>query len=348
MLRIFVRGTRVRRSVAALIIVEVLSAGLSLGLAALFRDVIDFAALSDRTLFASATCVYILLVLAQVMMRAAARHLSELSKCEIENVIKQDTIDKILKKQYFSISQYPTGGLVSRIVSDSEIIASSFVAISQTFASSYLRTLGAILMLAYFDIPLIWPLLILMGISLLTGALLQNQTKQYHEQTQEADAQFRSFLQELLTNLIPIKTFSIENRVQEQAGQRMLAHKEKRMHRCSVTNFYLTAVSFYSQIGRIIGILWCGLLVYRHESSIGTMMAVVQLISMLQQSVSVTSGCLTQYHMLTASEARIYEITCLPDESIHSAVEDEPLSFHRLAASGLCFSYQPSKKFCLT
>lgn len=335
---------KARLNIEVLILVEILSALFSLILAMLFRNVVDSAALTERPAFIASISLYSVFIIVQVMLRSMSRFLTELSTCGIENAVRKDLLDAILQKRICEIENYSTGDISSRIISDSEIVASGLVTILQIFASSYIRALGAIYLLIHIDDSFIYFLLLLVGASVLPGVVLRDKTRQFHEQVQETDALYRGFIQELLYNLIPIKAYSVENRIKKQSSQYLEKFKEKRMSRNGVTNTYLTTVSFFLQAGRIMTIFWCGVMVYRHENSIGTMMAVMQLVSLIQQAISSTSSCISQYQMLIASGDRIKQIKTLLDEPKYEKSKSGSSSFSGITANGLCFSYLPQKE----
>lgn len=333
-----------RRSIETLLLIELIYAALSLCMPILFRNVIDTVSLPEKTSFYSSLSAYIGLIFAVILLLAGARHFDELSRINIESIIKANTVTAVLKKQIGDISQYSTGSLASRIVSDSETIASCLITILKTSVSGFIRAFGAIMLLAYYEPSFIWLLLVLLFASLLTGFLLQSKTRRCHNDAQEADSLFRSFLQELLVNLLPIRTFAVEKRIHDHVTTLLTEYQEKRMQRNEIMNVYQTAVTLFAQAGRITGILWCSAMVYRQESSIGTMLAVLQLINMFQQSVSVISGCVSQYHMLTASEDRITQIVHLQEEIKLMKEPDEAFSFQRIRGKNLSFSYPQSQK----
>lgn len=92
-----------------LMIVHALNGASGVLYALLLRNIVDNAVDGDRSGFKLNVLYIILLVLAQVAMRAIIRWLEELSRASLENLFKQRLLNNILTKDFGTVSAVHSG-----------------------------------------------------------------------------------------------------------------------------------------------------------------------------------------------------------------------------------------------
>ena len=120
-------GGKKKLFILALIIVQALNGASGVLYALFLRNIVDNAAEHDKGGFIMSAVMIVLLVLAQVAMKAVIRWLNELSKSEFENIFKRRLLEQILKKDFSAVSAVHSGEWLNRLTNDTVIIAQSYV-----------------------------------------------------------------------------------------------------------------------------------------------------------------------------------------------------------------------------
>ena len=336
--------------VGALMLVQALYGGSGVVYALLLRDIVDSAVAGENAQFWNCILLIVLLVLGQVMLRAIVRFLEEQSRATLENLFKVRLLDKILYRDFASVSAVHSGEWLNRLTNDCMVVANHFTEILPGIAGMFVKLVSAAVMITALE-PKFAGILLPAGIVLLfLTYAFRKKLKQMHKQIQEQDGSLRIFLQEHLGSLMMIRSYAAEKRTAEEAEYKMHLHKSARMKKNHFSN--LCNIGFHSgmQGMYLLGVCYCGYGILTGSISYGTLTAVTQLISQIQSPFANITGYLPKFYAMTASAERLMEIETFPEDcNIPSKNIQEIQQFYQQSFSGIAmkdvhFTYYPASE----
>ena len=285
--------------------------------ALLLRNIVDSAVQSDVSGFFRNVWLVILLVLAQIAMRAVLRHVSELSRASLENAFKQRMTENLLKKDYAKISAVHSGEWLNRLTNDTVVVANGCTDILPGLAGTAVKMISAVVML----------------IILQPGFTFSLKQKN----VQEKDGRLRIFLQESIGNMMMIRSFAAEKQTAAEAAEKAKDHKAARMKKIRFSNFCNVGLGICVHGMYLFGICWCAWGILTGIITFGTLTAVTQLISQIQQPFVNISGYLPRIYAVSASAERLMEIEPFPDDHIGEAKSTEEIhsAYDRMVSVGM-------------
>lgn len=198
------------------------TAFLSVILALVMRNAIDYAVALDRSMFLQWSGIFLGIILVQLILRAIIRQVDEWTRASLENRLKQHTYDSILHSTYSGLKAYHTGELQNRMTSDVKIVADYATDIIPGVVSMAVQLICALVILMVLD----WRFgsIFLVGGLVMLGVtfLFRRRMKRLHKEVQETDGKLRSWLQESIESLLILKGFEAEEmasvRTEEKAA----------------------------------------------------------------------------------------------------------------------------------
>jgi len=331
-----------------LMIVQALHGASGVVYALLLRNIVDNAVDGDRSGFRFYVLLIILLVLAQVAMRAIIRWLEELSRSSLENLFKQRLLNNILTKDFGTVSAVHSGEWLNRLTNDTVVVAQNSVEILPGLAGMVVKMVSAMAMMIVLDYRFA---LVMMpvGIVLFFSTYgFRKVLKRLHKNIQERDGKLRVYLQERLGSMMMIRSFAAEEQTEAEAIDKMSDHKQTRMKRVRFSNFCNICFQTGMQGMYVGGVIYCGYGILTRAISYGTLTAITQLISQIQSPFANITGYLPKFYAMTASAERLMEIEEFENDSDVQPMDiDETLVYYRndFSAMGLEnaeFAYYPS------
>ena len=338
---------RKRLKILLLALLSAGNSGISLAYAWLLRSLIDSAVAGDRTALSGAVLWLLTALALQIGLHAVIRHLEEDGRSTIENRLKERFFHCVLTKEYAAISGVHSGEWMNRLTGDTRIVSEHLISIFPNFVGMVIRLAGAVIMLLILQPA--FAVILLPGGILLIGVtfLFRKKLKVLHRNIQEKDGALRIFLQERLSSLVVLRAFGQEMSAEKQAVSCMDAHKEARMRRNRFSN--LCNIGFGTVMhGAYIGSgIYCAYGIFRGTISFGTMTAVMQLVSRVQNPFANISGLLPKFYAMIASAERLMEAESLPEDCGTGRKTENELkkwyadSFESIELSQVSFAYQP-------
>lgn len=337
-------------SVLLLSLIQALLGGSEVIYALLLRNGIDSASEKDKTGFRIALVSVIILVLIQILLRAVARWLEEHSHSTIENILKSRLFETLLKKDYASVTNIHSGEWINRLTSDSKVSAEGVVDILPGVVGMAVKMIGAFVMLLIIEPKFLYILFPCGAALILLTYAFRKVLKRLHKSIQEKDGDLRIFLQEHLSSLIIVRSFSAEQRTAEQGKQKMSAHKKARMKRNHFSN--LCNIGFTAAMNGmyLVGFAYCGLGIIGGTVSYGTLTAILQLIAQIQSPFANITGYLPKFYAMTASAERLREAENFADDCTEEIIDSKDIrkfydtEFSAIKADKVCFTYKSNDK----
>lgn len=319
----------------ALCATRCVSALIAVGYALLMQWAVDAAVAHDSATFWPALALFAAALLAQVVLSAASRWLSESAQARMENALRARAAGAVM-----SAGRLPegraSGEVASVLTSDVSCVAESVVSIVPEAASMLVRAAAA-LVLMFAVAPALAALFVVAGALGVAGSLVMRRwLKGLHATAQAAEGSMRARLQETLESLVVIRSFGAAGRVMEGLAGLMdeqLAARERRAGGKAASGAVFNLAMQLSYLAGFGYGCW-GILTGR--VSYGTLMALVQLVGQVRAPFTSLSGLFPQSAAMSASCERL--------RAVEPAARGERrpacgASFAALRFRGVCFGY---------
>ena len=336
------------RNIAALTLVQALHGASGVFYALLLRSVVDAAVGQNYALFWRYAGYTVLLVAAQLALRALLRWLSELSKADLENTFKSRLFRQLMYKDYAAVSAVHSAEWNNRLTNDTKVVADNMVEILPGLVGMTVKLICALVMLVVIDAR-IAAVLIPCGVLLLVFSwLFRRVLKRLHKGVQEQDGKLRILLQERISAMPVLRSFAAEKATEAEAEEKMAAHKTARMRKNRFSNLCNIGFGAGVQGMTLFGILWCGYGIMQGTVTFGTLTAITQLITQIQAPFGNISSFLPRYYAMLASAERLMEIEEYTDDSEEAALPLKEIKayyadrFASVELKDAAFTYYPA------
>jgi len=309
---------QVRGSLAGILFLTLctcVNAFLSVMLALVMRETIDYAVALNQPLFLRWSGIFLGIIIVQLAIRAVIRQKDENIRASIENKLKRHTYENILRSTFSGVKTFHTGELQNRMTNDVKIVADYVTDLLPGACSMAVQLVCALIILMVLD----WRFgcIFLIGgiVMLCVTFLFRKKMKSLHKEVQEADGKMRSWLQESVESLLILKSFQAEGMASERTAEKTAAHKKARMKRRTFSNICNIGFGAVMQGSYLFGLVWCGFGILNGSLTYGTLTAVLQLINQIRSPFANISGFVPQYYAMLASAERLMELEKLPKDS---------------------------------
>lgn len=347
-----------RRQLPAVVVLglfNMLAAGLSLWLALLSKDLIDAANVLilrplpqdvwqciSRPEIAVPAIRVLCAIVAQVVLNILISNLRVRAAGRLEMSLKQTLFCALMHAEYTAVHRYHSGELMNRLTADAALVAQNFVGLLPSALSMFTRLVGGIAVLAvispWFTVGVLAVGVMVVFLSRFYGGY----AKKFHKICQETDGKTRSFMQEVLSNLLCVKAFSNQSYMEERLDALQQHNFRERVRRNMVSNFGNTGAYLLLTTAYYVMLLCGVLLMIAGTITVGTLAALLQIFEQLQAPLRSASGLLTKYYSTIASAERLWELERLEKEKIEPlplSKEELFRSFTQLSIRQLTFAY---------
>ena len=222
--------------IALLALAEALFGASGVLYALLLRNIVDAAVISNGAAFWQNAVFAALQITGQLALRAVIRWPNELGKSGLENTFKRRLFRQLLRKDYAAVSAVHSAEWLNRLTNDAVVVANSMAEILPGLAGMSVKLVCALVMLVVLDRR--FALIVIPGGALLTLLtwLFRRVLKRLHKSVQEQDGRLRVFLQERLGAMTILRSFAVEEQAEQEAAQKMDAHKAARIRKNRFSN----------------------------------------------------------------------------------------------------------------
>lgn len=298
----------------ALILGNAVFSGCGILFALACRSFIDSAAAGEKSSLPLQGLGLFAVIALQLVLRVLCRGLEVRIQSKLEMSYKGGLLGKILNKDYAHTSRYHTGELMNRFTGDITVVSEGVTGILPELAGLLTKLLGALAVLCVFN-PAFTLVFTVGGLFLFfTTKYFRGKLKHLHKNMQEKDGIARSFMQELLENLIVIKVFGAQHEMEEKTSGLLKEHYGAKLRKSTVSILANSGFSFIFSTGYLYALVWCAYGLIAGTMSFGTLTAILQLVGQVQSPFTGLSGLLPKVYGVIASAERLMEIENLPGE----------------------------------
>ena len=336
-----VKGSK--RYVLLLTLLQTVLGVCAMGYAVFLKGLVNCAVARDREGLALYCAALAGLVLVQFLIRGLGIYMDEYTRSVLENAFKQRLFGELLYRDYAKVSATHTGDWMTRLTSDTSLVAGGIVNILPGLTGTVVKLLCAATLLFVYVPRLTGWILLGGGLTVLITWGLRKQLKKLHSQVQAADSQLRVFMTERLGGMMVLRAFQKEKTALDQGIAGMEAHKSARMKRTRVLGAFHNGFNLMVNGLYILCAIYCAGGIFSGAMDYGTFTAVLQLVSQVHAPIGNVSGYFTQYSAMLASAERLMEAESFhrdspePAEDVQRFYRDE---LESLGLRGACFTYQ--------
>lgn len=309
--------------------------------ALLLRGLIDGAVAHDSSKMITYCILFAALVAGQIALRAVLRFLEEYAKATYENEFKSRLFAGLLTHNYGAVTATHSGEWMNRLTSDTVVVSEGLATIVPGVAGMITKMAGALVIILIME-PRFAYILVPGGVLLvLLSYIFRKQLKKRHKQMQEKDGLVRIFLQEHLGSLMIVKAFGKEKDSLTEAESHMSEHKKARMRKNHFSNVCNIGFGAVMNGAYVFGAVYGAFGIYNGTMTYGTFMAMLQLISQIQNPFANITGYLPKYFAMLASAERLMEIEAYKKDEVRAGDEVYNVDNSTFGLSHVDFTYLP-------
>jgi len=249
-------------------------------------------------------------VLLHIGLYALSNLLTERVAGSLTLTIQNGLLGAALRKKTAAMSENHRGELLNRLFSDTAVVAGGVTAILPTLAAVVMRLAAVFWVLWIFDRFLIIAFAVV-GVGLFAvSRILRPRIKRLHRSLQQAEDKVRGYFQEAFDRFVIIKAYGKEAAVTAAARPVQRAHYRARMNKAKLNTVVSSGFVLFFR-GAYIGVMiYCAFRLGAGDESMtfGTLTALLQLVSQVQQPFSALSGIMPRYYSMISSCERLMEL----------------------------------------
>ncbi len=313
-----------KSSIPAMALLSVFSASLSL-LSLRFveasRSLINIAIGSAEGSFRNAVLLLLCLLGLQLVLQIGINFLQVHASARLEISLKQKIFRRLIRKEYLAVSKFHSGELLNRLNSDISVIVNGIVTVIPAAVLFLTSIVGGFIMLYSID-RVLAGLILAIGPFVLIGARLYSRRyKALHKKCQEADGKTKSFMLEILQNLLVVKSFGNETPVMEKSSGLQNESYRLRIKRTKVSVVAHVGLFLIFNAGYYFAVAFGA---YRLSTgtgiNFGDFTAILQLVNQIQSPFKQIASLIPQVFSTIASAERMLELEELAEEKEEKSV----------------------------
>lgn len=298
---------------------------LGLGTSMVSRDLVDSVTGQNAKNILSVVITYVGVGISQLFINAVKTRLSLKISMKVNNEIRSDIFEKILRTDWEGLSKYRTGDLMYRINGDAYTVSNNILTYIPNVVSVLITFGGAFLVMIKNDVIMAMIALAGAPITFMSTRFSMRKMREFQIKQQNLSSHRTSFNQETLQNMQMIKAFGL---VDHFINEYKLVQKESLDIAMTQNKFQSKMTILTGMIGQLIGYACYGFAAYRlycGDITYGTMTLFVSMSSSLRSSFSAVLNLLPTAMRAGISASRIMEIIELPRESLEDQREAKKL-----------------------
>ena len=335
-----------RKTIFGLSVLSMLASLISVVFATVSKSVVDAAVNGTKQQFVNTILFTGVVVLLQVAVQILLSIVSVTAENKVILKNKRELFGEILNKDYLKIKSYHTGDLMSRINTDVHVVFDGVVDIIPVTISLLSQLIFGFALLIKYDALYAIIYMASLPIIVLISRIFKKKIKEIHKDVVESEGRIRGNIQENLSNILVVKAFSKEKN--KKSFLKLLQNQNYcciiRKNKVGISVNLL--FSLLLTIGYCVTVIWGAYRISTGFYTFGTLVAMIELVSLVQAPMKSFSGIMPQYFSMLASAERILEIKSLDEDGKGEAkVDSEALNsnFEKIIIENLTFSYDGQK-----
>lgn len=307
-----------------------------------FRGLVDGAAAHDVPAIVRSAIALGAIILATMLLNALNINLKARVAATIENRYKHQLLETVLVGDYASVRTLHTGDWMTRVTSDATSVASTVTSLIPEAGGAIARVVSAAAVLFAFD-PVLGAFVLVAGVlTMVPSGMMRMRFKQMQRDIQKAARDARVFMHERLESLLVVHSFAREEDTLAEIDGLLEKHRAARLRRAKATSTFGLMRGLMRRGAYALAALWCVRGIYLGTMSFGTLTAILQLVTQLQEPLMSMAGLVPSLYAAIASADRLREVEALAirhDAFVQEKPEDVG-EFDAIGFDGVRFSYE--------
>ncbi len=292
---------RTKLGIVSLLILQALQGAIGVSYALVLRNVVNAAAAGQKHQFFMAILWFVGLVCVQQTLSVVSSRLSVWTKTTLENNVRGRLFSLMLRMDYGSSTTIHSGEWMHRLYVDTDIVTNGILGVPSSVVSIVVSLGGAIVTTIVLD-PRFLFIIVPSGILLVAFSQpFRKRMRKFYVQVREQNIKLRVFFQDVLGSMLVVRTFCVEERMAEEADEKMAENKQIHLDTNRFGNICSTGYRIILQGTYVLGLIFCGYSMLVHTMSYGTFMAILQLIRQAQAPFSSMSGIMPRLYTIETS-----------------------------------------------
>lgn len=304
-------------TITFLIIISMVHAVTSVFFANFSKKVIDGATVyNDMSYIIKFALALLGVVLLQMTLTIIRNGTTDRCKGRLEIILKRHILNNIMKKDYSKVTSYHTGELQNRLFNDVTVVTDGFTTIIPNTVFFIVKLASSLLYLIILD--KLFAVVFLVGgcMVFIVTQTFRKTLKNLHKKVQETEGKTRSFIQEIVANLLVVKAFSVEEKINESTDALQEENYKAKIKRRNFSILANTGLGAVFNIGTVFAVAFGAWRLLNGLMTYGTVTAMLQLVNQVQSPFASLSGIMPQYFSMLASAERLMELDEIEDEVI--------------------------------
>lgn len=301
------------------------------------RDLVDIVTGHNAGELFKTFIMMIVIQLVSVGITSISQYISTRINMKVENSIKADIYEKIMKTEWEELAQFHSGDLLMRYSSDASSVASSILSVIPDIIMYVFRFFSALWMVVQYDASFAIFAIASVPISMLASRRSIKRMQNSGMGAMQVNSKMSGFIQESFSNTQTVKAFdmiSVYIKRLKECQQELVNVQVKYQKLAIINTMITTLVSMlvtYSTYGWGVYKVWSGAITY------GTMTMFITLSTSLSGSVQNLINYIPNIISLSNSAKRLMAIDNLPREDYSQYDEIKEFAGENSSAGiGLC------------
>lgn len=338
---VYQNGKKSLPTIVFLTLISVVMSLIQVRFATASKDVIDVATKTSDGVFSSAFTILVGLLLVRLALQIVVNYVNVHAMSQFEIALKRRIFKTLIGKEYLSVSSFHSGELLNRINSDVSVIVGGIITILPAAALFITSIIGAFFVLYKIDSTLAIIILCVGPVVAVGARIYSGKYKEMHKKCQEYDGKTKSFMLEILQNLLVVKSFGCESDVLDRSEELQQKSYKLRVKRVTISLIAQVGVFLIFNAGYYFALGYGAYKLSTGELTYGDVMAILALVNQIQMPFKSVSGLLPQAFAVSASVERILELEELKNEPENSEAVDVAIynELEEIVFDNATFSY---------
>lgn len=319
---------------AVILLINISGALMSVATAVASKNMVDYAVANQLNMAGLAAAIFGGLIITNLLIRVWESLLSVRIAESFSNQMRQRFFKRLLETEWYPLSAYHSGDLLTRLTSDVNNITNCIVNVIPGIFALGTQLVASFLTLMYYEPKLAILAFVLGPFTVVFSRIWGRKLKHIQVKVQESESSYRSYIQEGLQNFILIKSFRLE-RHNHDALQGLHENRMKwilQRNRVTLAANNVMGLGYWA--GYFLAFGWGAVRLSQKAISFGTLTAFLQLVQQVQAPFMGLARTVPQIIAMVASAGRLMELETMPMEKRASQVPhrvDVGVSLHEVS-----------------
>ena len=225
-----------------------------------------------------------------------------------------DMFNRVQRSMWLELSKFHSGDVVTRLTSDISSIASGLITMIPNIIVTGIQFVIAFGILFYFDKMLAVLALVLGPLGALMSLIFRKAYHIYQTKIRESESEYRSFMQEVVSNMVVTKTFQREDYNQAYMYDIQSRRMDIVMKSARLSALMSSVMRIVYRLGYLGAFCWCAYRISIGAITYGTMTVFISMVSSVQGSIASLGSVLPSFYSMMVAARRIIRIVEIRDE----------------------------------